>query len=166
MRVDFDHFCQSCHDNNFLSLLASPTKAARDSSPALEVEFYCKSCLQAVCRNCLLQNHLNIDLPDFLDDASDSFNQEKLKEKQELLDQYERKTLQERMTVSLKDELQLKDEVEKGPNGERVVRKCHEIIDIKNDILTLLEELAQINKSLAVLSKYHTSLPRHSLSYE
>ena len=93
--LSFDESCKTC------------------LGPREEVEFYCRSCCQAICRNCLLKYHLNLNF------GSSSQEQQKIKEKQDLLDQYERKTMSERMTVSLKAELKLDEEVMKaGPDGQ------------------------------------------------
>jgi hypothetical protein len=90
---------------------------------------------------------------------------EQIKEKNELLSIYERKTIQERMTVSLKEELQLKDEVTKGPNGESKVIRCHEIMDIKSDMISLVSSTHSLISSLGQGSKLSHSMPRHSLAH-
>ena len=88
-----------------------------------DIEFYCKTCSKAICRDCLLRYHLNLDI---------NPSTEEMREKQELLDQYERKTMSERMTVSLHAELNIK--IEDTEDGKS---KMHEIMDIKMDFMTV-----------------------------
>ena len=67
-----------------------------------EVEFFCRTCQEPICRNCLLMRHLNI-----------TGSNDKISEKERLLDIYERKTIAERTTVNIKEELKLEHEPEK-----------------------------------------------------
>lgn len=65
--VKFDNFCKSCHhiDNS-----GQNGKMQKE-----EIEFYCRSCRQAICRNCLLKYHLNLDF------APSSKKEEQIREK-------------------------------------------------------------------------------------
>ena len=100
------------------------------------IEFYCRTCQKAICRNCLLLKHISIG------NQNDDVDTGVMEEKQELLAQYERKTINERMSViSLSHELKLvPEEKEEGQdyigiksleNQDKKVH--HELIDIKND---------------------------------
>ena len=42
-QIGFDENCMTCYQM------------------AEEVEFYCRTCQVAICRNCLLKNHLNLN---------------------------------------------------------------------------------------------------------
>lgn len=50
--INFINFCQSCASSQILS---------KDVHTE-EIEFFCKSCNQAICRDCLLRYHLNLDI--------------------------------------------------------------------------------------------------------
>ena len=111
----FDNYCPSC-----------------DHDSRSEIEFYCKTCEQPICRNCLLKNHINLSV-------GKKDNQEELKEKTELLNQYERKTMTERQTISLTHELKI----------EAKGKDYHEIMDIKLEFSLVFEHKEQTQKLLS-----------------
>ena len=65
-----DKHCTFCKKDTELSREINGTDVQFE-----EIEFYCRSCKQAVCRNCLLKNHLKLDL------GGSNSKQEKIKEK-------------------------------------------------------------------------------------
>ena len=87
----------------------------------------------------MLRYHLNLDI---------NPSTEEMREKQELLDQYERKTMSERMTVSLHAELNIK--IEDTEDGKS---KMHEIMDIKLDFMTVAKLYQKIETLIKDQSK-------------
>lgn len=79
----------------------------------------------------MLKNHINLSV-------GKKDNQEELKEKTELLNQYERKTMTERQTISLTHELKI----------EAKGKDYHEIMDIKHEFSLVCEHKEQTQKLL------------------
>ena len=71
-----------------------------------------------------------------------NFDQE-IKEKSELLDQYERKTMSERMTVSLTQELCIQE----------VKGNKHEIMDIKKDFVETCQKYNSIQDNITKIKE-------------
>ena len=105
--TSLDIFCKSC----ILNIQNQP------GSQKSDIEFYCKTCDKAICRNCLLQKHISFES----ESNSESFSTKEvdIKEKKELLEQYERKTVTQRMSIkSLSYELKLYSENKNNQNDE------------------------------------------------
>ena len=125
--INFVNYCLSCKDDQ-IDLTDFKCE---------EIEFYCRSCDKSVCRNCLLKYHLNLDI------VPSSKKKQKIQEKQELLNQYERKTFVQRMSVSLTEELKI----------DQTGVKNHEIMDIKKEFQTLNQIFNSIIEALLSLKK-------------
>lgn len=82
-----------------------------------------------------------------------------------MLDQYERKTLSERMTVSLADELKIREDIKTGPDGKKI-GKSHEIMDIKKDFQAIVEQYNQMKEILDELVKIEIVFEDHSIDKE